>query len=78
MRKTVGKHESETAPRFGVRMTGKRLMQQSRQGGLEEGLGICLGLCGNFLDVLFMVNILTLRAENKKSKAVRLSTGIFL
>jgi len=39
-----GRHQGtavKMAPRFGVRMTGKRL-QQSRWGRLKEGLGICL------------------------------------
>lgn len=53
-------------PGFGVRMTGERLMQQSRQRGLEEGLAICLGMCGHFLNVHFVAESLTLRAEDKK------------
>lgn len=59
-------HESKMDLRLGVRMTGERLTQQSRQRGLEGGLGICLGVCGNFLNVQFLVDSLTLRAENKK------------
>lgn len=41
-------HESKVAPRFGVRMTGERLMHQNRQRGLEEGPGICLECVGIF------------------------------
>lgn len=56
------------APRFRVRMTGGTLMPQRRQRGFEEELGICLGVCGKFPNVLFLADILTLRAENKKGK----------
>ena len=43
-------------------------MPQRRQRGFEEELGICLGVCGKFPNVLFLADILTLRAENKKGK----------
>lgn len=66
-----GEHESKMDPRIGVRMTGERLMQLSRQSGLEEGLGICLGMCGNFLNVQFVVDSLTVRAEDKKIKLLK-------
>lgn len=36
-------------------------MQQGTQRGFEEGLGICLGVCGKFPNVLFLADILTLR-----------------